>query len=228
MSRADVYARTDNSPVCFPADILEDISDQMYKEGNPKYIWVDLIRDGYISNSDGISYHVYLYLHSTENGGNITIPREKQIAYIEKWKQFIISIKEPVSEHGTYSLHREGGIVCADLTNEQADFRKTTKRELYFLDLNNRGELRFLEAFLNDKLLPADVPLNLSFSNKGYYVNGKRMSAEHAEKYAAICLEEFGTDYKGRNEKMEKGPLPENTLGKQIAALKTAINATEQ
>ncbi len=227
MSKTYPNTPKDESPVCFSTEELISISDKMFTEGNPKYIWVDLIKDGLVAPGDQIGYHVYLYIDKKENGGNIPIPAELQQVYLAKWTRFMQQIKEPVNSTATYQAHLNRGILCKDISNETSAFRKISKGELNDMDLNTRGELALLETLFNDGLADPSKPLQLDFSTKGYYVNGQRMSVQMHDKYREICLAEFGTDYSSLGSYMKRGPLEAHTLAKDIAELKGKITVTE-
>lgn len=228
MSKPHDNAPKDESPVCFNSEELASISDKMYKDGNPKYIWVDLIKDGLVTPGDQTGYHLYLHLKDAEEGGNVTISAALQKAYIAKWGAFIKHIiKEPVNKEGSYHIHLNRGIVCKEISDQSSEFRTITKGELSNLGLNTKGELILMELILKDGLADASKPLQLNLSPNGYYVNGKRLTVEQHEKYRKICLEEFGTDYNRLGEYWESGPGENRTLAGHISKLKKQIAEVE-
>lgn len=224
MSKPHPNALKDEFPVCFNNEELTSISDKMYKDGNPKYIWVDLIKDGLITPGDQTGYHLYLHLKDAEEGGNVTINTALQKAYVAKWGAFMKHIiKEPVNKEGSYHIHLSRGIVCKEISDQSSEFRAITKGELSNLGLNTKGELILMESILKDGLADASKPLVLNLSPNGYYVNGKRLTVEEHEKYRKICLEEFGTDYNRLGEYWQSGPGENRTLGGDIAKLKKQV-----
>lgn len=227
MSKEMPVTRKDKEPMCFTTDFLENISTEMFQNGNPKYIWVDLVKDGYVTAGDGLGYNLYLYHDSKEQGGTIAIPEEIQQEYLKKWYLFLNTIHEPAQARDRDYLHLFSGVLCKDISDPTSDFRKITQPELSQMNLNTRGELRFLQEFVNDGLAPLDKPLHLAFGNKGYYVNGTRMNPIQREKYAALCKEIYGTDYSQYNQGIIKSPEEDNTLGNEINKYKQLIATTK-
>src|ERR1700744_2110348 len=68
------------------------ISKTMFKEGNPKYIWMDLLNDGYVKLNDSCSYNLYIDTDKKEEAGNINIPTTARERYAKKWMQFVASL----------------------------------------------------------------------------------------------------------------------------------------
>lgn len=212
---------------CYDPEYLATISNEMFKQGNPRYIWVDLVKDGYIIANERQWYNLYIGIESKERGGNIDIPNDIRDKYAEKWLQFVAYIKEPHNKYGSYRLSTYGGITSEDIENPNSTFKKTDKAELHQLHLTSRGELRFLNELVKDGLAPLDKAINLEFSKNGFYVHKKRLSRELREKYMNICKQEFGHNYYNDESSWKRGALPENPLSKDIAELTERINAAE-
>ena len=226
---SDITPRQDTATLnfCYDPQYLAAISNEMFKQGNPRYIWVDLVKDGYILLNEKKWYNLYIGIESKESGGNIDIPNDIRDKYAEKWLQFVAYIKEPNCKYGWYRLSTDGSITSEDIDNPNSTFRKTDKVELHQLSLTSRGELRLLNELVKDGLAPLDKAMNLEFSNKGFYVHEKRLSRELREKYMNICKEEFGHNYYNDQSSWKRGALPENILSKDIAELTARINAVE-
>lgn len=224
--KAASFAETDNTKrdfVCHDRAVLQPISDSMFKAGNPKYIWVDLLMDGYISEGDNRWHNLHLYLYeSTAN--DTLIPLTVQEAYVEKWKNFVASLGEPLYEHGYYHIDLHTGMDGESIFNPESDFRKAPKSELDRLHLTHRGNLRFYRELVKDGLASPDKALDLEFNKKGFYVHGKRLTYAQRTKYMALLKEEFGHNYYNDESSIAIGSLPENTLGKKIAKLEELIN----
>ena len=203
--------------VCFEKSYLAAISDTMFRQGNPNYIWVDLLKDGYVQDGDINWYNVYILTNGNSTGGNTDIPQEAGEAYANKWIRFVKSLEEPLSEHCSYSFTNYSPISALKMIDPNSDFRKISKSELNRLGLTEHGNLRFLRELVKDGLAPADKALDLEFSEKGFYVHGKRLTRELREKYMNLCEEEFGCNYYNDHSRIAIGSLPENTLGKRIA-----------
>ncbi len=224
MSKPSPYNTVTDLPVCFTHETLQAISDELFNAGNPKYIWIDLVDDGYVNASDGIGYYVYLRTNKTEEGGNLKIPPDVQKKYVDKWLAFLQHIKEPITKSGEYNLHLHNGILCKDITNKESKIWQISKQELTTLDLNIRGELRFKEELVKDKLADLNQPLKLNFGKEGFYVNDKRLSPEQKEKYYSICKEEFGWGYSaGRFSWTISPDMHSIVLAKDIAMMQEQI-----
>ncbi|MBW7913141.1 MAG: hypothetical protein H3C54_05455 [Taibaiella sp.] len=228
--KAASFAETDNTQkyfVCYDRDVLQPISDSMFKSGNPKYIWVDLLMDGYISEGDNRWHNLHLYLYESTVNDSM-IPLAVQIAYVEKWKNFVASLNEPHYDYGYYHFDLHNGIDGQMIFNPESDFRKVNKAELKRLHLAYRGELRLYKELVKDGLASMDKALDLEFSSKGFYVHGKRLNYEQRIKYMALLEEEYGHNYYNDHSSMAHGALAENTLGMEIAELEEKINNAAQ
>lgn len=213
--------------VCYDRDTLQPISDSMFKAGNPKYIWIDLLMDGYISEGDNRWHNLHMYLY-TKSLADTSIPLTVQKEYVEKWKVFIANLSEPVDEYGYYHMDLHSAITGEMLFNPESDFRKVNQAELKRLHLAHRGELKLYKELVKDSLASPDKALDLEFSSKGFYVHGKRLSYEQRTKYMKLLKEEYGHNYYNDHSSMSHGALPENTLGKKIAKLEEQINNAAQ
>lgn len=213
--------------VCYDRDVLQPISDSMFRAGNPKYIWVDLLMDGYISEGDTRWHNLHMYLY-TKTLVSTDIPIAVQYAYVEKWKRFIANFDEPVDESGYYHIDLPTGINGQMIFNPESDFRKIRKSELVRLHLTHRSDLRFYRELIKDGLASPDKALDLEFSSKGFYVHGKRLNYEQRTKYMALLEEEYGHNYYNDRSSMSIGALAENTLGKEIAELEEKIKNAAQ
>ncbi|MBN9485296.1 MAG: hypothetical protein BGO70_02445 [Bacteroidetes bacterium 43-93] len=187
--------KTNPTPVCYTHEVLEKISDQMYQQGNPKYIWVDLLKDRYITNDEGHTLNLYISAKNASGNGNVPIPAEASKKYAEKWVSFVKSLHLKVDTSTSYHLYASNGIQGADVVNEKSEFRSIIKGELYYLNLNPQGELRFYKELIKEGLASENDSLSWNFTINGYFVNGKRLNAEQREKFRNIGIEEFGTDY---------------------------------
>lgn len=210
-------------PLEFDADVLSTVSDIMYAEGNPKYVWVDLVKDGYIKNGDPNWYNLYINPDGKGCDDKYGIPGNVQKTYAKKWMQFVNNLQEPVSKCN-YRLSNYGQANADSMTNAQSAFRTIDKSELHHLHLTHKGELRFYKQLAEDGLAPLDKAIDLEFSNKGFFVHGKRLDYEQRTKYMALLKEEFGHNYYNDESFIKIGSLPENTFGEKIAELEEQIN----
>lgn len=213
----------DKEAVCYQSDLLQQISDEMFKSGNPKYIWIDLVKDRLVNVGDYKSYNIYIETKQKETGGNMQIPADVQQRYAEKLVLFLKKIEEPITEDGAYSLHLYQGIACTDITDKKSPLYTFSQQERNSIRMDHREDLRFLEMLLADGLATADITYNIDFSRNGFYVNKIRLSPEMSEKYSQLCLELYGTSYKESGSRMQMGPTADVTLGDKISSLRTKV-----
>lgn len=211
--------------VCYDSSILSPISNQMFLEGNPRYILVDLLNDGYIT-CDGTWYNIYVSPVGQATSGNINIPLEVRKAYGIKWDNFVNSIGEAHPKYGTI-IRTHGEINYNNIIDPNSSFRNVNKEYLHELRLTTSGEIKLIEEILKDKLLSSDDDFSIRFSYKGYYVGGKELNAEMREKYMNLCMNEFGLNYYTDESSIAIGPVEGHTSGKRIEELKSRLTATQ-
>ncbi len=209
--------------VCYDPSMLEQISEEMYNSGNPKYIWVDLLKDQLITEGEG--YNIYLNTNQNSGEGNIAMPVYLQDIYLKKWKSFLLSVKENdrhlyifSSNNTTPGLWRNFN--AEDIVDPSSVFRQITNGELMRLELNSEGKRRIFKEYLKDGLASLDKPLSLDLSENGYIINGIRLTKELREKYMALYQQEYGCNFYNDNSSLKNGPSTTTTLGKQINDLK--------
>lgn len=214
-------------PFEFDADVLSVVSDTMYAQGNPKYVWVDLVKDGYLKNGDPHWYNLYISPEGKGCDEKYGIPENMQRAYARKWMQFVKNLEEPVAKC-PYRLNYYGQANADSMVYAQSAFRTIDKSELHQLHLTHKGEMRLYKQLVADGLAPLDKAIDLEFSNKGFFVHGKRLDYEQRTKYMALLKEEFGHNYYNDESSMKIGSFPENTLRKKIDELEEKINNAAQ
>lgn len=228
--KTEAFPKTENNNkhyVCYDKAVLQPISDAMFKAGNPKYIWVDLLMDGYINEGDNRWHNLHLYVYESTANDSL-VPLAVQIAYIQKWKRFVASLHEPLYEYGFYNLQLLFGINGEMLFNPGSELRKVSQLELSNLHLTHNGHLRFYNELVKDGLASYDKALDLKFSSNGFFVYGKRLDYELRTKYMTLLNKEFGYNCYNDGSSLAIGSYPENTLGKKIAKLEEQINNAAQ
>lgn len=209
----------------YSQDDLTAISQQLFDAGNPKYIWVDLLKDGFLKNGTKRIKSLNLYVYSDEPFTDSIITPDIQKAYIEKWVAFTKKLGQPLPDCGCYFLSLEEGFDAATMLHPNSSFMKTDQSELHHLHLTYTGRLMLYKQLIADEYADADKPLDLEFSEKGFIVNGHKLSEKEREKYAALTMKEFGNNYYDDQSSMSIGFLREKTLGGEIKELEDRINA---
>lgn len=207
----------------YDPSVLTSISDSMFKQGNYKYLLVDLYRDGYITE-DGNWYNVYPSAKDTSKGG-IAMPDSVRFAYGTKWDSFVHYIGQPHAKYGYY-IRPYCAVEYNNIINPQSELRNYNKKDLFNLGLAAKGELKLYTELVKDSLTNADSAINFEFSKNGYYVQGKKLSTDQLTKYRQICTSEFGDDFYSSDNRWSKGALPGNSLKKEMEELTARINGT--
>lgn len=217
--------KTLTEQVCHDKAQLSSISDSMFQQGNPNYIYVDLYKDGYIDESS--DFIVIPSVEGSGSSGDRAIPAQTGKEYGEKWTAFIRSLGQPYPKNNN-RLHLLYTVTYQQIINPESEFRKFRKSDLHALGLTTTGELRLLKELVKDGLITEEDPLNLEFSTNGFFVMEKRLPYDLREKYRQLCIDEFGIDYYTRYNSIKRGALPENPLKKEIAELTARIDAAQQ
>lgn len=232
-----IVRRFDNNinkePKTCPVDkkVLMQASAEMFDEANPKYIIVDLIADGYLSLADSFDYNINIKLSDPpfkDAKFALNLPVDVQKAYVVKFEKFLTTTgmtKERYEDRtGSFSFHNT--ITIEDILNPNSYFRKESRLELKTLGFyyyKDEGYLHIYQELAKDGLAPLDKALNLEFSNKGFFVHGKRLTSTQRQKYSDICKKYFGNNYYTDNSSWKVGALPEDTLEKNITQLKAKL-----
>lgn len=214
-------------PLPCTVEQLAAISDSMFKQGNPRYIWVDLLKDGHINNGDCRWHSIQISPTAIATDTNSPIPLYVRNAYVVKWLNFVTSMGEPIYKY-SYSMDYLGNIDVTEMLDTTSDFRKSFKQELHRLHLTHSSELTFLKTLIADGLAPADKALQLDFSQNGFYVHGKRLNNDMRRKYMNLLTEAWGINYYERGNSLKIGSLPGNTLEKRIQELELLLASVHQ
>lgn len=201
--------------------LLAAISDTMFQQGNPNYIWADLVKDGYpFHEYYGLTF-VTIDIFARPGKLSNSMPAQQQQQYAAKWKLFAKHIGQPLMD-SSYTVYLQEGMNYQDILNAKSKFRANDQANLFRMGLTSTGKLRLYKEFLNDKLSGPNFPIDFSFSDKGYYVHGKLLSADLEAKYKQILKEEFG--FSGLYS-WQTSPETDNILGDRIDELAAKINA---
>ncbi len=212
--------------VCYDDDYLVKLSDEMFAQGNPNYIWVDLLKDGYVDYTDTTALTVYVHDNNSKPGGNVDIPADVRKAYAEKWFSFVDAIKEPRVANTIYIIRKHEGIGAPAIGHRESAFRKKIKEAQYHAHLTKRGELRLLKEMVADGIARPDSKVQYDFSRKGFFVSGKRINRDLREKYMQICTEEFGHDY--FNDRSSTSAKSDMTFSEKVNNLEAMMPAIAQ
>lgn len=225
--RSAAWGQTTTSAVKSNPDkaLLAAISDSMFQEGNPKYIWVDLLKDGYIPDADSPRYYLSIELEPQKENMESALTPGMQKQYVDKWNAFVKHIDQPHRD-SSYVFDYDYGIMYSEVTNPLSRFRRNKKHDLFTLNLAATGHLRLYHELIKDRLTKTALPIDFNFSNRGFYVNGKAMNDKLREKYMQLFAEEFGVNFYSDGSSYSKRPIyGKLLLGDEIEELTAKINA---
>lgn len=191
--------------VCLPHEELTAISNNMFENGNPNYIWIDLLKDGYVHYNDTRNHNIVIATNERFVPGDIAFPEEVVKAYIEKWKSFLEHINHPGSANDKYSLFLSFGMDTKVILRHNSDFINNVKYAQYKWGLTAPAELNMYREMIKDGLATLEDKLDYEFSQKGFYVNDVRMSDELMKKYAQYCIDEFGLNFTDGSARQARG-----------------------
>jgi len=173
---------------------LKEISAQMYKEGNHKYIFVDAVVDSLVTLpvSGDIFYmgNNNLYIGGKELEGSL------KTSYSQKLKTFLIEQGED-GEHVVIiaPMPDKKKLTLADIINPSSDFRKCTPHDRYMANITTRAWRQIFNELYNDKLIQSIADrFEMHYSQKGIVVNTDTLKGSVDIKYRRLFKEVVGID----------------------------------
>lgn len=189
-------------PTSLPEDIAHQLSiasEEMFVEGNPRYFFVDIVKDGFIPlSADSVAYSFRISSYTTDlttNEAHLHIPAKLRAQYAKKYIQFISKLGESFHNEPGHSVVLYAPLDFKDITDKNSSFRTDFKRDLFNARLINKGKELLIKEFIKDGYANLDDTINFSFNNKGFVVNHKTMDKLHREKYMSLCKQEFGQNF---------------------------------
>lgn len=173
---------------------LKEISAQMYKEGNHKYIFVDAVVDSLVTLpvSGDIFYmgNNNLYIGGKELEGSL------KTSYSQKLKTFLIEQGED-GEHIVLiaPMPDKKKLTLADIINPSSNFRKCTAQDRYNAHITTRAWRQIFNELYNDNLIQSVADrFEMHYSQKGIVINGDTLRGDHNIKYRRLFKEVVGID----------------------------------
>lgn len=223
----DIPGVTEQDHVCYLKDKLVTISDEMFQQSNPNYIWIDFLIDGYVTYGDGRDHELFISENETvQPQGTVALPTEAAKTYIEKWHRFLEHIDEPRNENGKYRLKNYFGVDELQIACSSSQLRTKAKETRYRNRLVSRGELRLYKEMLKDGLATLDDNLDYDFYQSGFKVNDQPLTDDMTDKYNRICIEEFGIDFTTGENGHSRGSL--KTFREEISILEQRFATANQ
>lgn len=175
-----------NNNIVFTATALERASESMYKVGNPRYLWLDLYRDGLIEwDAD---YFITLSLTgTTPQAGELAIPEAVAKRYISKWMNFLQQFEEPQREK--YELNADA---IASFYYDNHFHQGAIGFTAGALKLTRKAENRMIDNMVKDGLAEYGRDFDLYIDDKKLLVNNRRLEGEIEKKYRDIFSADLG------------------------------------
>ncbi len=173
---------------------LKEISAQMYKEGNHKYIFVDAVLDSLVTLPVGgdIFYmgNNHLFVGGKQLEGQL------KMIYNEKLKTFLITQSEDGEHVVTLTaMPDKKKLTLADIINPSSDFRKCTAHDRYMANITTRAWRQVFNKLYNDKLIQSIADrFEMHYSQKGIVINGDTLRDDHDIKYRRLFKDVVGID----------------------------------
>ncbi len=172
--------------IVFTANTLQRISDSMYNVGNPRYLWLDLYRDGLIEwDAD---YIITISLVDTERlVGEIPISHALANRYISKWMAFLQQMEEPLKTR--YNLSMDA---IVSFYYDNRFHQGTINSMLASMSLTRKAENRMIDEMVKDGLAKYDQDFNLYIDHEILLVNTRQLDGPLEKKYRNIFFAELG------------------------------------
>ena len=165
---------------------LETISRQMFREGDGRFILVEALKDGFIT--EGQKYDLqYANGIVKINGKVLREPFQKH--YNRLLKKF------NTADGNTVLSMRGDGVKLRDVLNPESDFRTISSREKDNIVRTNAAKNTngiIVAEMVADGIADTSKDLLIEYNSEGVFVNKQRLDAAAEEKYIAR-FQELGT-----------------------------------
>lgn len=177
---------------------LKEISQQMYKEGNHKYIFVDAVLDSLVTLpvKTDVLYMGSQYFSMMGNKGQVNMTVQQRDRYMKKLQIFLMSVDEDKETPVTFdAIEGKGTLTLQDILNKESVFRGNTAEGRYRAGIAKQGWKKVFAELVQDKLVQADTRnFSMKYSGKGIYINGWKLEGVQEAKYIRMLKEVVGID----------------------------------
>ncbi len=177
---------------------LKEISAQMYKEGNHKYIFVDAVLDSLLvlPAKAQILNMGSSYWTLTNNNGPVKVSTDLSKEYQLKLGSFLVTQGEDADATVAFdAMPANGMLTLKDILNVNSDFRKTTPADRYRAGITTLAWKQIYKAMYEDRLIRQTMDkFEMRYSAKGIEVNGKILAGALDAKYRKMYAELLGLD----------------------------------
>lgn len=173
---------------------LKEISAQMYKEGNHKYIFVDAVLDSLITLP--VKGDVFYMGNNQLFIGGMQLEGRLKTSYNQKLKAFLIAQGEDGEHVVTIAaMPDKKELTLAHIINPSSDFRKCTARDRYNAHITTRAWQQVFSELYDDKLIQSAADrFQMYYSQKGIVVNSDTLKGNVDTKYRKLFKEVVGID----------------------------------
>jgi beta-lactamase regulating signal transducer with metallopeptidase domain len=177
---------------------LKEISAQMYKEGNHKYIFVDAVLDSLLTlpAKADVLYMGSQYFSMMGNYGQVKMSGEQHERYKKKLQLFLLYVDEDKETPVTFdAIKGKGALTMQEILNKESAFRTCTAEERYRAGISKQGWKKVFAELVQDKLVQPGVKnFSMEYSGKGIVINGWKLEGVQETKYASMLREVVGID----------------------------------
>lgn len=171
---------------------LKEISAQMYKEGNHKYIFVDAVLDSLVTLPAKVEI-LYMGNNNLFIGTN-KLDSNIKYRYSQKLKHFLVQHGED-GEHVTIiaPMPDKKRLTLAHIINPSSDFRKCTAYDRYNANITTRAWQQVFSELYDDQLIQSTVDrFEMHYSKKGIIINRDTLRGEQDVKYRKLFKDVVG------------------------------------
>ena len=190
---------------------LRAISQQMYDEGNFRYVFVDAVADSLVKLpfKGEVLYLGDQYWTMNVSNGYKAITKQKQQQYKEKLKNFLlINGEDEYSPVHFGALPGNNTVTLQDVLNETSAFRTITPADKYEAGMTFNAWAVIFTIMKEDGLVKYNMDkFTMEYSGAGISINNKKLVGSMDTKYRRLFRDELGIDLDKVSGKMSKADL---------------------
>ncbi|MBS1687660.1 MAG: M56 family metallopeptidase [Bacteroidetes bacterium] len=185
---------------------LEEISTQMFNEGNEKFIVVDAVKDSLLTIGKPYSIlymaddNLFISGHGLAWKGykkemDQAMSKQLKGEYIEKLQHFREKMGEAPNGVLDIGPRKNKGVTMQEILDPNSDFRKVNMTDRYRAGIRTVPTRQLIHHLIDDGLANAnDSSVVYSFDREDIVFNHKKLSGEMKTKYTRYIKDEMGID----------------------------------
>jgi len=185
---------------------LEEISAQMFNEGNEKFIVVDAVKDSLLAMGKPYTIlymaddNLFISGHGLPWKGykkemNIAMSIQLKGEYIEKLQHFREKMGETPNGVLDIGPRKNKGVTMQEILDQNSDFRKVNMTDRYRAGIRTVPTRKIIQHLIDDGLANAnDSSVVYSFDREEIVFDHKKLKGELKAKYQHYIKDELGVD----------------------------------